>query len=357
MPRLRMLRAAFLACLLLGSSLPLAGAAFAQPLVIAHRGASGHLPEHTLAAYRLAIEQGADFIEPDLVMTRDGVLVARHENEIGGTTDVAAKPAFLSRKTTKTIDGKAVTGWFTEDFTLAELKTLRARERIPKLRPGNARSDGKFEVPTLEEILGLLREFPRVGIYPETKHPAYFHGIGLPLEEPLVALLERHGYRDRVFIQSFDAQSLRKLARLTRLPLVQLVGERQAFDLDAIATYARAIGPSKNLLIPRLADGSLGAPTALVREAHARGLLVHAWTFRAENDFLPKEFRQGTDPGAPGDLAGEVGRFLALGVDGIFTDHPDKAMMRATKKNNDKNNRSVPPPSPPRPPGGQRPGR
>jgi len=202
-------------------------------LVIAHRGASGSLPEHTLAAYRLAIEQGADYIEADLVMTKDGVLVARHENEISATTDVAARSEFAARRTTRTIDGKPVNGWFTEDFTLREIKTLRAKERIPDLRPRSALHDGRYEVPALEEILLLLlkenanRERERqVGIYPETKHPAYFQSIGLPLEEPLVALLEKYGYRGRqakAFIQSFEPASLRKLAKLTQVPLVQLL--------------------------------------------------------------------------------------------------------------------------------------
>jgi glycerophosphoryl diester phosphodiesterase len=306
----------------------------AQPLVIAHRGASGTLPEHTLAAYRLAIGQGAHFIEPDLVMTRDGVLVARHENEISQTTDVASHPGFAARRTTKTIDGKSMTGWFTEDFTLAELKRLRAKERIPGLRPANAEHDGRYEIPAFSEVLDLLRSKKQVGIYPETKHAAYFASIGLPLEEPLAALLHAHGFRGqdaRAFIQSFEPASLEKLAKLTRVPLIQLIGARDSYDLARIATYARGIGPNKNLLIPRAPDGSLGAPTSLVREAHAKGLLVHAWTFRAENHFLPKEFRSGADPRAPGDMAGELRRFLALGMDGYFTDHPGNRGQAPTR--------------------------
>lgn len=313
---------------------PAAAAQAPKPLLVAHRGASGYLPEHTLAAYRLAIEQGADFIEPDLVVTKDGALVARHENEISGTTDVADKREYAARKTTRTIDGRQVTGWFTEDFTLAELKTLRARERIPKLRPANVRHDGQYEIATLEEILELVQRQPReVGVYAETKHPAYFEAIGLAMEAPLVRLLERHGYAaDRgggraapVFIQSFEPRSLRRLATLTPLRLVQLIDLRQRFDLADIATYAQAIGPHKDLVIPRRADGTLGEPTTLVREAHAKGLAVHAWTFRAENEFLPKELRAGPDAARLGDLAGEIRRFVAAGVDGFFTDHPDLA--------------------------------
>jgi glycerophosphoryl diester phosphodiesterase len=323
----------------------------AAPIVIAHRGASGYAPEHTLVSYFTAIEQGADYIEPDLVMTRDGVMVARHENEIGGTTDVAGRREFAGRRTTKIVDGASITGWFTEDFLLAELKTLRARERIPELRPANTRLDGSLEIPTLEEILALLRGVeerrrararelglpaPRpVGVYPETKHPSYFTGLGLPMEEPLVAALERYGYQGRdgrAFLQSFETGNLRVLSRLTQLPLVQLIEAAGApFDLirsgdprsyadllmprglEEVAGYAACIGPAKSLLIPRDGDGRLTGPTTLVRDCHAAGLQVHPWTFRAENEFLPAGL----------DLAGEIGEFLAAGVDGFFTDQPD----------------------------------
>jgi len=324
------------------------------PIVIAHRGASGYLPEHTLAGYFMAIEQGADFIEPDLVMTKDGVLVARHENEISGTTDVARHAAFAARRATKQIDGLAVSGWFTEDFTLAELKTLRARERIPAIRPANARFDGMFQVPTFEEILDLLAGVngtsaaagkPPVGVYPETKHPSYFAGAGLALEQPLVDLLHRYGCRNPaspVFIQSFEVGNLKRLAGMTRLPLVQLMdasgkpydfvlcGDKRDYAdlampaaLAELGTYARAIGVNKDMIIPRAADGSLGAPTRLIESAHAGNLLVHAWTFRAENSFLPKNFRSSTDPAARGDVAAELQRYLALGLDGLFTDQTD----------------------------------
>ncbi len=321
-----------------------------RPIVIAHRGASGERPEHTLAAYRRAIEQGADFVEPDLVSTKDGVLVCRHENEISGTTDVATRPEFSSRTTTKTIEGTAVTGWFTEDFTLAELKTLRARERLPRLR-GTA-FDGQLEIPTLEEVLALVgaanaqpeRRGRPVGLYPETKHPTYFEELGLPLERPLLEALRRHGL-DRpdapVFIQSFEVGNLRRLARLTRLPLVQLIdvdggpwdlthGRRahryadmlRPEGLRDIAAYARGVGVHKSLVVPRDGGGRSLPPTSLVQDAHAAGILVHVWTLRAENEFLPAELRRGGEPASLGDMAGEATLFLKAGVDGYFTDHP-----------------------------------
>jgi glycerophosphoryl diester phosphodiesterase len=322
-----------------------------DPIVIAHRGASGHRPEHTLEAYRLAIEQGADFIEPDLVATRDGVLVARHENEISGTTDVADHPEFADRRTTRSIDGAEVTGWFTEDFTLAELKTLRARERLADLR--TTEYDGRFEIPTLEEILDLLTEANGrvrgerrpVGLYPETKHPSYFGGIGLPLEEPLVEALHRRGWRtadDPVFIQSFEVANLKKLRGMTRLPLVQLVapsgrppdlaraGDPRTYaelvtpeGLAEIATYARGIGVHTSLVLPPDDRGELGAPTSLVSDAHRAGLVVHVWTLRAENAFLPPSLQRGDAPGRIGDMQREAVLFLEAGVDGFFTDHPD----------------------------------
>jgi glycerophosphoryl diester phosphodiesterase len=344
----------------------------AAPIVIAHRGASGYLPEHTLAAYWMAIEQGADYIEPDLVITKDGVLVARHENAIASlnadgtvreaTTDVVDRPEFAARKTTKLIDGQSITGWFTEDFTLAELKTLRARERLPQLRTANTRFDGMFEVPTLAEVLELVKaenerrrdarrdhkrdgwkERRPVGVYPETKHPTYFQNIGLPLEEPLVRTLRQHGFEGRgapVFIQSFETANLRKLNRMTQLPLVQLLnGSGRPYDfvvsgdprsyadlakpegLADISTYAQGIGANTNLMIP-LVGGRLGTPTTLVADAHRAGLVVHGWTFRAENVFLPNDFDEGTDPAAFGRLDGQVRAFLSLGLDGFFTDHP-----------------------------------
>ncbi|NUU24915.1 MAG: glycerophosphodiester phosphodiesterase [Streptomycetaceae bacterium] len=325
----------------------------AEPIVIAHRGASGYRPEHTLEAYRLAIRMGADYIEPDLVATKDGQLVARHENEISGTTDVAAHPEFAARKTTKTIDGTAVTGWFTEDFTLAELKTLRAKERLPLVRPANTAFDGRFEVPTLQEVVDLARTEGRrvgrtIGIYPETKHPTYFQSIGLPLEEPLVQVLKRNrltGRNDKVVIQSFETANLRKLNTMIGVKLVQLLdasgrpydfvasGDPRTYqdltrpaDLKWISTYADGIGANKNLIVPRDAAGKLLAPTTLVRDGHGAGLIVHAWTFRAENQFLPADFRIGTDPNARGDYIAEYELFYGLGLDGVFADQPDTAV-------------------------------
>jgi glycerophosphoryl diester phosphodiesterase len=333
----------------------------ARPLVIGHRGASGYVPEHTLVSYFLALQQGADYAEPDLVMTKDGVLVARHENEIGGTTDVAARKEFARRRTAKVIDGVQIEGWFTEDFTLAELKTLRARERIPEIRPGNRRLDGQLEIPTFDEVLGLIRSVdaqraaaarrqgvPKpapIGVYPETKHPSYFDAQGLRMDGPLLRTLARHGYegsRSPVFIQSFEVGNLRRLRRKTKLPMVQLIeasgapydlvaaGEARTYadlitpeGLGEIATYANAIGPNKSLVIPRNAQGRLASSTSLVRDAHDAGLGVHPWTFRAENHFLPGDLQSSEDPTGHGDLAGEIARFLATGIDGFFTDHPD----------------------------------
>ena len=334
-----------------------------QPIVIAHRGASGYRPEHTLEAYRLAIEMGADFIEPDLVITRDGVLVARHENEIGGTTDVPDHPEFLDRRTTREIGGIPVTGWFTEDFTLAELRTLRARERLPEVRPEAAHYDGHFQIPTLDEVIALAQEESAargrtIGIYPETKHPSYFDSIGLPLEPPLLAALERAGWTeaaDPVFIQSFETENLRMLRRRTGVRLVQLMEARgRPYDLARrgdprsyadlatpaglaeIATYADGIGPNKALVIPRDAQGRLAAPTPLVADAHAAGLVVHPWTFRRENVFLPADFQAGDAmdadfPRLPGDLRAEIAAFLAAGVDGLFSDNTDIAVQAVAK--------------------------
>ncbi|MEH1056144.1 glycerophosphodiester phosphodiesterase [Micromonospora sp. CPCC 206171] len=324
-----------------------------RPIVIAHRGASGYRPEHTLEAYRLAIRMGADYIEPDLVSTKDGVLVARHENEISGTTDVSTRPEFAARKATRTIDGVAVTGWFTEDFTLAELKTLRAKERLPQVRVANTAFDGRFEVPTFQEVIDLARTESRqrgrtVGVYPETKHPSYFASIGLPLEEPLVAVLRKNKLthrNDPVFVQSFETANLRRLDAMIDVPLVQLLDAAgRPYDFTAagdartyadlatpaglawIADYADGVGLNKNLIVPRDATGKLRAPTTVVRDAHRERLVVHAWTFRAENQFLPTDFRIGADPNARGDITAEYELFHGLGLDGVFADQPDTAV-------------------------------
>ncbi len=315
-----------------------------QPLIIAHRGASGERPEHTLAAYKLAIEQGADFIEPDLVLTRDGVLVARHENEISETTDVATHPEFAARRRTKIVDGQSETGWFTEDFTLKELKTLRAIERLPALRPANTAYNGQQAIPTFAEVLALVQA-SGVGVYPETKHPSYFASLGMNMQKPLLAALAKAGMahaKERVFIQSFEVGNLRRLAKRTRLPLIQLIAaDAGPFDepkltpeamlsqegLAAVAKYAAGIGVQKTLIVPRDGAGASLAPSDLVARAHAIGLDVHAWTYRAENTFLPLELRRG-DSGASdfeaksGALALEIRQALDLGVDGVFTDFP-----------------------------------
>ena len=324
------------------------------PIIIAHRGASAVRPEHTLASYRVAVEQGADYIEPDLVPSKDGALVARHENEISGTTNVADLPQFADRKTSKTIDGVAVTGWFTEDFTLAELKTLRARERIPAIRPANTTFDDQFEIPTLQEIIDLAKTLSResgrmIGIYPETKHPSYFASIGLQLEKLLVDALHGNAYRDRtapVFIQSFEVANLKQLRRMTEIRLIQLIDDKgKPFDfaladdprsyadlitetgLQDIATYADGVGPNKTLIIPRDNRGRLAAATRLVVWAHKAKLAVHPWTFRPENEFLPLEFKRAGPNELPvgkdsGDGAAEIRRYLETGIDGFFTDLP-----------------------------------
>ena len=310
-----------------------------DPIVIGHRGASGQRPEHTLASYDLAIDEGADFIEPDLVLTKDNVFVARHENDITGTTDVADHPEFASRKTTKVIDGESHTGWFTEDFTLAELKTLRAKERLPQLRPANAAYDGKFEIPTLAEVIGLAKKRSKevgrtIGIYPETKHPTYFASIGKPMERQLVAELKKAGWDSAdapVFIQSFEVNNLKFLHSITRIRLIQLMDSTGGpadnaapsyaamitpAGLKAVAAYAWGIGPNKDMLL----DGT--TPTGLIARAHAAGLRVHPWTFRAENYFLPWRHHAGLNPRGHGHLDAEIADYLGLGVDGFFTDFP-----------------------------------
>jgi glycerophosphoryl diester phosphodiesterase len=292
--------------------------------VIAHRGASGYRPEHTLEAYRLAITMGADAIEPDLVITRDGVLIARHENEIGDTTDVAER--FPSRRTTKTIDGEPVTGWFAEDFTLAEIRTLRARERL------SFRSheyDGRFGVPTFDEVLDLAASAARetgrsIAVYPETKHPTYFRRLGLPLEDALLDRLNARGFVNRdapVLIQSFERPSLEYLRPRTRVRLVQLTSSAADVTPDrlaAIARYADGLGAEKTLIVPEGPDRRVRPATSIVRDAHAAGLFVHVWTMRNEAPFL--------SPSYNGDPASEVRQFITLGVDGVFTDFPDVAV-------------------------------
>ena len=325
-----------------------------RPLVIGHRGASGHLPEHTLAAYRLAIRLGADYIEPDLVSTKDGVLVARHEPNIDGTTDVEDRPEFASRKTTKMVDGQPVEGWFASDFTLAEIKTLRA-EQSRAGRPTGF--DGRFRVPTFQQVIRLAkresrRRGRRIGIYPETKHPTFHRDLGLALERPLVRALRRNRLnrrRSRVFIQSFEQGNLKRLNRMTRVRLVQLV---DAYDTDAngdpiyappydrpydwtrsgrtdlyshfatdaglaeIKTYADGIGPWKVYIVGTDPDGNIKKTTDLIARAHAHGLLIHTWTFR--HDAFPSTYASPIE---------EMRSFFKLGVDGVFTDFPDSGVI------------------------------
>jgi glycerophosphoryl diester phosphodiesterase len=320
-----------------------------QPIVIAHRGASAYMPEHTLAAYSLAIFQGADFIEPDLVMSKDGVMVARHDNELGLSTDVAEREEFASRRRTNTVDGAAIDGWFTEDFTLAELKTLRCRERIPSIRPRNEQFNGHFPIATLDEILLLRNRLQAMvqrplGVYPEIKHPSHFQALGLDMEKPLVDKLHAAGFRGHeamVYIQSFEIDNLKYLRSITDLPLLQLLWlEGKPFDqtgisydemasaegLREIAGYATAVGPEKNHFILRAdADGNLDhtRATSFVEDAHSADLQVHPYTFRPENEFLPGALQEGKNPAMCGDMLTELQVFLALGIDGFFTDAPD----------------------------------
>ncbi|MFM6312274.1 MAG: glycerophosphodiester phosphodiesterase, partial [Dolichospermum sp.] len=285
-----------------------------SPIIIAHRGASGYRPEHTLASYELAIDLGADYIEPDLVMTKDGILIARHENEISETTDIIDHPEFAYLKTTKIIDSEIKTGWFTEDFTIAEIKTLTAKERISQIRPQNAVYNGMFTIPTFTEIIDLVKDKSEkigrnIGIYPETKHPSYFQEIGLPLETALLWNLQDINLP--IFIQSFEVKNLKELSQKTDLPLVQLINDigkpndfvinndqrtyrdlLTAKGLQEIAEYAQAIGVHKNLLIPRDIHGKLLSPTSLIIDAHAANLQVHAWTFRNEDFFLPWDLQK-----------------------------------------------------------------
>ncbi|MGX1882054.1 glycerophosphodiester phosphodiesterase [Streptomyces sp. NPDC055287] len=327
------------------------------PTVVAHRGASGYRPEHTIGSYQLALDMGAHVIEQDLVPTKDGHLVCRHENDITGTTDVAAHPEFASRRTTKSVDGVSLTGWFTEDFTLAELKTLRAKERIPGTRQENTLYDGRWTIPTFEEVLRWAEQEGRargrrVWLHIETKHPTYFRGLGLGLEEPLAGLLRKYGRHKKNspnFLQSFEPSSMQRLAGLVAAPRVvllsgattrpwdfQVAGDpRTVADLVKpeglkwIGGFAQGLGPTLDLVIPKDAAGKLGTPTTLVRDAHAQGLVLHPYTMRNENSFLPADFRRGTDPAAYGDAFGAFKVYFEQGIDGIFSDNPDTALLAA----------------------------
>ena len=319
------------------------------PVVIGHRGASAHRPEHTLLSYEAAIAMGADYIEPDLVSTKDHILVARHENDITGTTDVAAHPEFADRRTTKTVDGRPITGWFTEDFTLAELKTLRAKERVPDLRPDNTAFDGVAEIPTFEEVV-RLGAAPRRGRLSRDQASDVLR-LHRPVAGGAAARHLNTNHMRKVYIQSFETANLRELRKKTRLPLIQLItfggapydwvaaGDQRTYDdmvkpegLREVASYASGIGVDTRRVVPVGADGKLVEPTTLVEDAHRRRLDVHVWTIRNENSQLPLDYRLG-DPASPafpratGDVMGWLARLLDLGVDGAFCDDP--AMGRA----------------------------
>ncbi|MGW1379091.1 glycerophosphodiester phosphodiesterase [Streptomyces sp. NPDC002446] len=337
-----------------------AGEQLPSPLVVGHRGACGYRPEHTLGSYQLALDMGADVIEQDLVPTKDGHLVCRHENDITATTDVADRHEFAGRKTTKTVDGKKLTGWFTEDFTLTELKTLRAKERIPDVRQHNTLYNGHWQVPTFEEVLQWAeREGRRRGrpiwLYIETKHPTYFRKLGLGIEEPLAKLLRRYGRHktdSANFLQSFEPSSLQRLGKLgLRSPKVLLLDEptvkpwdfveagdpRTTADLlkpeglKWVSGFAQGIGPWLPQIIAQDDQGKLGKPTTLVRDAHAEGLVVHPYTLRNENSFLPLDFQVGKDPAAYGRSLDYLRKLFATGIDGIFSDNPDTALLAAAE--------------------------
>ncbi|MBX9745998.1 MAG: glycerophosphodiester phosphodiesterase [Hyphomonadaceae bacterium] len=326
-----------------------------RPIVIAHRGASAYRPEHTLSAYRLAIQQGADYIEPDLVMTRDGVLVCRHENEISGTTDVAERPEYADRRKEKTVDGVTATGWWVEDFDLGELRDLRCKERLPQLRPDNIAYDGQDYIPTFMDALNLAQQ-AGVGIYPELKHPTFLREQGLDAPAALVNAVQQMGGQaaaDIIFVQCFETGAIETLARMSsiRWQCVQLLSSSGGPWDRRDTTYAEmltddgmramrdrgvmGLGVEKSLVIPRDASGRSLTATDLVSRAHAHGFVVHPWTMRPENYFLPVDLRRG-DANAPdymrqhGDFDAELRAFYAAGVDGVFSDAPDAAVAART---------------------------
>jgi glycerophosphoryl diester phosphodiesterase len=313
----------------------------ARPLVIAHRGSSAERPEHTLAAYERAIDQGADYIEPDLVVTKDLQLVARHENELSGTTDVANRAEFEDRKRTKNVEGQQVSGWFSEDFTLAELRTLRARERVPNIRPDSATYNDLYQIPTFAEIVRLVRakeaETGRsIGLYPELKHPTLMlEQEGIDMVDLMVSELRQHGLDGadaKVFVQIFEIGPLQRLNARVETPLVLLVSsEGGPYDepemrwaeiitpsgLAAVAAYADGIGP----WLGHVLDPATMQPTALVADAHAAGLKVHPWTLRKENGFLPEALQTAGGPADEGEWRALFSAAIASGADGFFTDN------------------------------------
>jgi glycerophosphoryl diester phosphodiesterase len=314
-----------------------------QPVVIGHRGAPAYRPEHTAASYELAIDLGAELIEPDVVVSRDGILVVRHENELSWSTDIAGRPEFAGRRTTKQVDDRECSGWFTEDFTLAELRTLRAIERMPELRPLNAAYDGRFGILTLGEVISLARtrstEDRPIRVLAELKHADWSTQHGLPMAELVADELRRLDATDAhgpVILQSFEAAVLRDLR--TRLgedgpQMVQLVDDKAQGDhmvsragLREISTYAQGIGPSRDRILLDKDGLPVGDTSVLVEEAHRAALSVFCWTLRAENAFLPEHLRVGDAPGGLGDALAEARQLLALGVDGLITDSPDHAV-------------------------------
>lgn len=315
-------------------------------IVIAHRGASGERPEHTLAAYERAIDQGADYIEPDLVPTRDGVLVVSHDNELSGSTDVSAHPEYAGRKTTKLIDGERLTGWFTEDFTLAELRTLRVRELLPQVRKANSRFDGLYQIPTFAEVIALVRAKEGetghpIGLYPEIKHPAFFAPLGFDMVQLLIRDLDAAGLNHagaKVYLQCFEVGPLERLNALTALPLIQLVSTRDGPPDRPGLTFSQMLTPQGLRQIAGYADGigaqltqlidAQGKATPLVAQAHDQGLKVYGWTLRLENRFLPPLLRRGVDPDAPGDFAKAWKIIRKAGIDGVFTDNPGSVPRR-----------------------------
>lgn len=325
-------------------------------LIIGHRGASALRPEHTLAAYQKAIDDGADFIEPDLVATKDGYLVARHENEIGETTNVSELPQFADRKTTKVIDGVSLTGWFTEDFHLNELNQLKARERIPQIRPNNVQYNDLYNIPTLEQIIELANQHYQktgkiIGLYIETKHPTYFQQQNLALENSLLMSLAKHKYTREIapiYLQSFEISNLKamreqldQLNSIKQIKIIQLYGGKSTQPADAatqkltinygdmatvaglkeVAKYADGVGPSKTYILPNTQAATV---TSFVKDAHAVGLKVHPYTLRPENEFLPDYLDCGVNPAERCETGAikEYELFFEAGVDGIFTDDP-----------------------------------
>jgi glycerophosphoryl diester phosphodiesterase len=314
-----------------------------RPVIVGHRGAPTYRPEHTAASYELAIDLGADLIEPDVVVSRDGALVARHESELSHSTDVAARPEFADRRTTREVDGRERTGWFTEDFTLAELRTLRAVERMPALRPLNTTYDGRFGILTLADVVEIARRRStaerRIRVLAELKKPSWFEAHAVPMTELVAAELRRLGSAGpdgTVVVQSFDAAALRRL-RADLGPqgptILQLVDDAAGDDrlvtpvgLREVSTYAQGIAPSRHRILLRDADQALTGVSDLITRAHRAGLLVVPWTLRPENAFLPRHLRRGEDPATLGDAQTEARLLMALGVDGVITDAPEIAV-------------------------------